>query len=225
MTTLETRQGTGHFTKKWQLNLYRWKQNALWILQPPQPLNPTGPGSNRPISVTRSISFTLITWHWNWRTEQLIMNHLYRGWLGYRGDDILANYNRKSINMISHHSGIRISAKEHVFHGMSLVGFDRSPEEWQIWGDSDGQANRSWFSASIFFQLKRWVLGMCDSCRMGLAVFFFILFPDEDITFEILYNCLTGNAPKMEEDELQAKFLKAKNPWAESHKTTSPFNI
>ena len=26
---------------------------------------------------------------------------------------------------------------------------------------------------------------------------------------------LHGNAPKMEGDELQAKFLKAKNPWAE----------
>jgi len=38
---------------------------------------------------------------------------------------------------------------------MLLVDFDRSPEEWQICGDSDGQANHALFSGFIFFQLKR----------------------------------------------------------------------
>ena len=60
---------TGH-SKNWQQHVqYMWKQNACGNLQPPQPLNPTSGGPIGPISVTRSISFTLITWHWNWRTH------------------------------------------------------------------------------------------------------------------------------------------------------------
>lgn len=59
MTTL----ATGH-SKNWQQNVqYMWKPMPVETSNHVQPLNPTSGGPIGPISVTRSISFTLITWH------------------------------------------------------------------------------------------------------------------------------------------------------------------